>query len=228
MLQSGVLIQELLPVKIAAVIFDMDGVVTDSEPLFAEAIDAVLCDYGLTMSQQDHLEIMGSSIDYTWNYLLAKHSLDGSLEQWKARYDIAVSSILGQKATSSDGLYQLLDELERREIPIALATSSQLNWVKAVLNRLDLENRFLAIATADMVNQAKPAPDLYLLAAMKLNIPPGLCLAIEDSPRGLSAAKAAGMKTVAVHTKSTANLDVSEADYTIDSLEHFDYAWLED
>ena len=77
-----------------------------------------------------------------------------------------------------------------------------------------------------MVEAAKPAPDLYLLAAGKLGVAPERCLAIEDTPRGIASAKAAGMDAVAVRTESTAGMDISAADYAIDRLSDFDFAWL--
>ncbi|MDE2723333.1 MAG: HAD-IA family hydrolase, partial [Gemmatimonadota bacterium] len=94
--------------------------------------------------------------------------------------------------------------------------------------RIGVVTFFEAVATADMVSASKPEPDLYLLAANKLGVSPRNCLAIEDTPRGIAAAKAAGMVSVAVRTESTAGLDISAADYVISSLSEFDFTWVED
>lgn len=211
-----------------AVIFDMDGVITDSEPLYAQAVNLVLTEHGLALTEEDHRAIMGSSIDSTWRYVIDRLGLDGDMARWKAQYDRAVLDLLRRHVTPAPGLYRLLARLEKRGVKIGLATSSQQNWADAVLDRLNLAGRFQAVAACEMVREAKPAPDLYLLAASRLGVPPGACLAIEDTPRGIQSARTAGMTTVAVRTQATAHMDVSAADRVIDSLEEFDMRWLDE
>ena len=209
-----------------AVIFDMDGVITDSEPLYGEAVNVVLAREGLALSDDDHRAIMGSSIAYTWRYVIDRFGLDGGVEDWTPAYDVAVAEVLGANAVAAEGLEWLLDGLKERGARIGLATSSLSHWADAILNRLGVAGAFEAIAASDMVEAAKPAPDLYLLAAGKLGVAPDRCLAIEDTPRGIASAKAAGMDAVAVRTESTAGMDISAADYAIDRLSDFDFAWL--
>jgi HAD superfamily hydrolase (TIGR01509 family) len=214
------------PSKKRAVIFDMDGVITDSEPFYAEAINIVLAGHGHVLTTEDHRAIMGSSIDYTWEFVVSRFKLGGDVAQWKRLYDTAVVDILKVKPEPAPGLYWLLDELEKRKVPIALATSSQLNWAQTITRKLKVEHRFRFIATADMVPHAKPAPDLYLFAAGKLGLPPADCLAIEDSPRGISSAKAAKMTAIAIRTPHTVGMDISKADRIISSLREFDFTLL--
>lgn len=209
-----------------AVIFDMDGVITDSEPLYGEAVNVVLAKEGLTLSDEDHRAIMGSSIRFTWRYVIDRLGLDGDVEDWTPAYDVAVAEVLSANAVPADGLYGLLAGIKERGLRIGLATSSRTNWTEAILKRLEVTDLFEAIATTDMVEAAKPAPDLYLLAATKLGVSPERCLALEDTPRGIASAKAAGMTAVAVRTESTAGMDISAADYAIDRLTDFDFAWL--
>lgn len=209
-----------------AVIFDMDGVITDSEPLYNEAVNVVLAPEGLTLSEDDHRAIMGSSIRYTWRYVIDRFGLAGEVEDWTPAYDAAVAEVLGANATAAEGLNWLLGGIKERGLRIGLATSSRTNWTEAILKRLGVTEDFEAIATTDMVDAAKPAPDLYLLAAGKLGVSPERCLALEDTPRGIASAKAAGMTAVAVRTESTAGMDISGADYAIDRLTDFDFAWL--
>jgi len=209
-----------------AVIFDMDGVITDSEPLYSEAVNLVLAKAGASLTDEDHRAIMGSSIDFTWQYVIDRFGLEGTLEDWKPSYDHAVVELLSSNVIASDGLGWLLNALKSLGIRIGLATSSQRNWVEAVLSRLAVTDAFDAIATTEMVEQAKPAPDVYLLAATKLGIGPERCIAIEDTPRGIASAKSAGMFVIAVRTGSTAQMDVSAADQVIDNLGHFEMDWL--
>ncbi|MSQ25019.1 MAG: HAD family phosphatase [Dehalococcoidia bacterium] len=212
--------------KKQAVIFDMDGVITDSEPFYAEAVNVVLAERGLALTEENHRAIMGSSIDYTWQWVMDHFHLPGKISQWKAPYDRAVVDILSRKVERAPGLMELLDAITQRKLKIGLATSSQLNWAETVLARLKVRDRFLTIATAEMVAEAKPAPDLYLFAARQLGVAPAACIAIEDSPRGIGSAKNAGITTVAVRTPSTEGMDISAADYIIDSLGEFDLRWL--
>lgn len=214
------------PFKKRAVIFDMDGVITDSEPFYAEAINVVLAGHGHVLTRDDHRAIMGSNIDYTWDYVVRRFKLGGDIAGWKRRYDSAVVEILSKKPEPSPGLYWLLDELDKRKLPVALATSSLLNWAQTVTRRLKVEHRFRFIATADMVPHAKPAPDLYLFAVAKLGLSPAECLALEDSPRGIASAKAAGLTTIGIRTPHTVGMDLSKADRLINSLQDFDLSWL--
>ncbi len=213
--------------KKQAVIFDMDGVVTDSEPLYAAAVNAALAEEGISISREDHLAIMGSSIDYTWEWVIAKFNLDHGLDYWKARYDKAVLRLLSEGAEPMPGIYRLLDRLEEAGVKIGLATSSQRHWVEAGLGGPGLAGGFGSVASCEMARNAKPAPDLYLLAADGLGVPPEACLAIEDTPRGIQAAKAAGMVTIALRNEAMPPMDLSAADHVSDSLEQFDFAWLE-
>ena len=158
--------------------------------------------------------------------MIDRFGLEGTLEDWKPSYDHAVVELLSSNVIASDGLGWLLNALKSLGIRIGLATSSQRNWVEAVLSRLAVTDAFDAIATTEMVEQAKPAPDVYLLAATKLGIGPERCIAIEDTPRGIASAKSAGMFVIAVRTGSTAQMDVSAADQVIDNLGHFEMDWL--
>lgn len=212
--------------KFQAVIFDMDGVLTDSEPLYAEAMNVVLKSTGSVLTDEDHEAIMGSSIAETWEWAHKRFSLSGKPPDWLQAYDKAVVELLSTRAEPNPGIHSLLDEIEERGVKIGLASSSQHNWVLAVLKRLGIEGRFRAVAACEMVKEAKPAPDLYLLAASKLRVDPGACIALEDSPRGIRAGKAAGMRTIALRTGPTARMDISHADHIIDRLEDFPLAWL--
>lgn len=210
-----------------AVIFDMDGVITDSEPLYAEALDIVLGRKSIVLDPADHRAVIGRSVTFTWQYLIDRLDLDGDIQDWVRLYDQSVSRLLSTEATGAEGLHWLLGSLKARDVHIALATGSKTNWANIILNRLGVGSFFAAIATSDMVLASKPAPDLYLLAARKLGVPPRNCLAIDDTPRGIAAANTAGMTTVAVRTESTARMNVSAANYVINQLREFDFAWIE-
>ena len=210
-----------------AVIFDMDGVIVDSEPLYAEALDAVFGRLGIALNPADHRAVIGKSVAFTWEYLIDRFELDGDIRDWLPIYDQSVSNVLSKKATAAHGLHRLLDCLKANGVHIGLATGSTTKWANIILNRLGVVAYFEAVATSDMVLESKPAPDLYLLAASKLGIPPGICLALDDTPNGIAAANAAGMTTIAFRTESTADMDISAANYVIDRLDEFDLTWVD-
>ena len=209
-----------------AVIFDMDGVVIDSEPIYAKALNNVLRKEGVAATVDDQQAVVGSSLEFTWRYMIERFNLAGDVEKWITVYEAEVAKLLSANASASDGLHWLLESLEQSGIRIGLATGSKTKWAEIILNQLGVVDAFEAIATADMVEATKPAPDLYLLCARKIGVSPEHCLAIEDTPRGIASAKAAGMTAVALHTDSTAGMDFSAADHAIDRLTEFDFGWL--
>ncbi len=212
---------------IEAVIFDMDGVLADSEPLYYLSLNQVLQSHGHSLTDEDNRAILGTTVEHTWGWLKERFRLDGRLEDWIGVYDEVILRNLKEKVEPSPGLYALLDALQARDLPIGLASSSQANWVDAVLTTLDVKERFRVVISGDMVTNGKPAPEIFLKAAGELGAEPTRCLVFEDSPHGIQGAKAAGMTVVAVLTPLTRDLDLSPADHRIESLADFDLALLE-
>jgi HAD superfamily hydrolase (TIGR01509 family) len=124
------------------------------------------------------------------------------------------------------GVSRLLPQLRDAGYPLAIATASDRNWTSRWLTHFNLQAYFQAIATRDDVAHSKPAPDVYLMAARRLNVPPERCLVFEDTVVGTQAAKAAGMTVVAVPSQITKILDFSLADRVIDSLEQVTLDWI--
>ena len=210
-----------------AVIFDMDGVLTDSEPFYHEAHNQVLAEAGVALSDEENQQILGTTVEYSWRWIIDRFRLPGTLENWLAKYDRAVVAVLRAKVEPRPGLDWLLDLLAQRRLSLGLASSSEAAWVQAILQKLRLEGRFAAVISGGMVARGKPAPDIYLRAASELAVEPTLCLVLEDTPVGIQAARAAGMRVVAVETPSTAGLDLSGANHVVSSLEEFDPSWLD-
>ncbi len=204
----------------------MDGVIIDSEPLYGKALNVVLGREGFTLTDGDHRAVLGSSLQYTWRYVIDRFNLAGDVEDWIPTYEDTVTELLAGNAVAVEGFQWLIAGIKERGVRIGLATGSRTKWADIILNRLGVADAFEAIATSDMVAANKPAPDVYLLSASKLGVAPERCLALDDTPRGIASAKAAGMTAVAVRTESTCGMDISAADYSINSLIDFDFAWL--
>ncbi|MDO8531836.1 MAG: HAD family phosphatase [Dehalococcoidia bacterium] len=207
--------------------FDMDGVLCDSEPLYLEAINVVLTTRGLRLSEEENREILGTTAEETWRWLKERFRLPGDVAEWLRRYDVAVIETLRGRVTPTSGLMDLLPRLKARDLKMAVASSSELAWVHAILDTLRVREYFSAIVSAGDVERGKPAPDVYLLAARKLGVPPGACLVFEDSPVGLEAAKAAGMRAVAILTPYTRGMDLSRASAVLSSFKEFDERMLD-
>lgn len=224
---TGAKISAAMPNQpIEAVIFDMDGVLADSEPLYHLSLNQVLQAHGYSLSDEDNRIILGTTVEFTWQTLKDRFRLDGDLQDWIGVYDEVLLKNLRENIVPSPGLYDLLDSLQARGLPFGLASSSQSNWVEVILAILKVKERFRVVMSGDMVINGKPAPEIYLTAASKLGIEPSRCLVFEDSPHGIKAGKAAGMTVVAVLTEMTQGLDLSLADHHIESLADFDLALL--
>ena len=206
---------------IRAVIFDMDGVVADSEPTYREAINLMLVPTGHQMSEQQYEEVIGSSVHFTWRAIQEAFGIEGDVEDFIRRYDRTVVELLRRPLPPLPGVRELLSELRRRGLPAALATSSWKGWAEALLQATGLDGAFDAIVWRQMVEQPKPAPDLFLRAAELVKVEPARCLVLEDTRPGLEAAKAAGMLAVQVRSASTALPPQPHADLVLNSLVDF-------
>jgi HAD superfamily hydrolase (TIGR01509 family) len=211
-----------------AVIFDMDGVIADSEPTYREAINVVLAPTGHQVSEQQYEEVIGTSVHFTWRTILDMFSLEGDVEEKVRRYDQTVVELLRQPRPPLPGVRELLAELRRRRLPAALATSSWKSWAKALLQATGLDGAFDAVVWRQMVERPKPAPDLFLRAAELVGVEPPRCIVLEDTGPGLEAARAGGMLAVQVRSASTALPPQPHADLVLDSLEDFPLSLLEE
>ena len=211
-----------------AVLFDMDGVLFDREPLFLKSINNLLTALGVSpvTDYENESILIGTTVDETWNLLIKMRSLPGTIHTYLDKYDDHVKEVLKSDLVPRPGVKTLIDECSNRGIPKAVASSSLREWVHLKLDTINLRDRFEVVLGGDDVQKGKPEPDIYLMAAEKLQKSPSQCIAIEDSPVGISAAVDAGIYTIAVLTESTKNLDLSKANEIIETLEYFDYGKL--
>jgi HAD superfamily hydrolase (TIGR01509 family) len=207
---------------VEAVIFDMDGLMVNSEDLWEETERLYFAKKGSAYSSQLDQLLMGrkkeESARIIKDYLGLHDPIERIIEE---RYQILRELCL-DGLELMPGLEELLYSLSRSKVPLGLASSSPLEQIHFVLDRFGLRHHFSALVSGDMVAQGKPAPDIYLLASSELGVDPASCLALEDTVNGVLAAKAAGMLCIAVPDKRQKGLDFSMADAVVESLAELD------
>jgi len=205
--------------SLRAVLFDLDGLMVDSEPLAERAWNQVLARYGHRLDSQMFSDILGLRVVDSARFICQHFRLPISPQEAADERDRLFLETVPTRLRARAGLYPLLDELADRGLPLGVATSGHRRYVTLALQTLVIESFFQAVATGDEVARGKPAPDVYLLAAGRLGVPPACCLVLEDAPLGVAAARAAGMVCVAVPGRRAALQDFHDAHRVFLSLE---------
>ncbi len=203
---------------ILAVLFDLDGLMVDSEPHALAMWEMVMARRGVRLDQAAIDAMLGQRLDETARMLVGRFGLSDDPPALGAeKTDLQIERLDGH-VPAMPGLFELIDALDARSVKRAVASSGLRRYVQAVLDLIGLARRFEVVVTGDDVANGKPAPDVFLRAAGRLGVPPAACLALEDAPNGIAAAKAAGMTCIAVPNAFTRALDLSGADLILPSL----------
>ncbi len=181
-----------------AVIFDLDGLMFNTEDLYQDVGREVLARRGKPFTDDLLDMMMGRKSDVALQIMIDWHGLDDTVDRLAVESAKIMFDFLPQRLTPLPGLLPLLDTLEAANIPKAIATSSGHEFVTRVLGQFQLEPRFSYVFTSEDITLGKPAPDVYLMAAKALGFPPEQTMVLEDSQIGCQAATAAGTYTVAI------------------------------
>jgi HAD superfamily hydrolase (TIGR01509 family) len=210
-----------------ALVFDFDGTLVDTETPWYQAAQEVYAEHGATLAFEAWARGIGTAAHAfdPWAHLQDQLGRPVDRALVRARYEARVRALVAE-APLRPGVARLLAEAARRGLRLGLASSSPRAWVLGHLERLGLTGWFAAVCTQDDVERVKPAPDLYLLALRRLGVAAEEALAVEDSPNGVRAAVAAGIRCVYVPNATTAALPAPEAALVLASFEEADLrAW---
>jgi sugar-phosphatase len=209
--------------RIRAVIFDMDGLLIDTEPLWRRVEIEVFGTVGLHLTEEQCLETMGVRVPEVVDLWYRRHPWRGpTVEEITRRIIQGVIDHVTASGEPKPGVFDALGMIHQAGLPIAIASSSSEEMIEAVVRRLGIGKYISAVCSAESEPEGKPHPAVYLRAAERLGVEPASCLAFEDSPNGVLSAKAAGMFCIAVPDPYLASDPrMNEADVRIASMEEF-------
>ena len=188
----------MLPFRPHAVVFDMDGLLIESEVLYRDSFLAASAEGGHGMQVETYQKVCGSPWDVITGTIFADYGADFPIDSFRDAWLRHLAVMMAEGVALKPGVVEILDLLDRLDIRRAIATSSRHDSVTRHLGPYDLLRRFDTIVARGDYTEPKPAPMPYLTAARRLGIDPGRCLALEDSYSGVRSASSAGMMTIMV------------------------------
>lgn len=200
-----------------AIVFDMDGLMIDSETVYWAVGRELAREFGKEVSDQTLGKMMGRSPIKSVEIYAQDLGLSQSPRELLAMREARVKQALERGVEPMPGLFDVLDRFKRRH-KLAIATSAPMELVEVVARKLDLRRYFDAIQTSDDVTHGKPDPEIYLKAMGRLGVAPADCAVLEDSSNGALAGKRSGAYTVAVPSQYTRDQDFSFVDYVARDL----------
>ena len=204
---------------IGAILFDMDGVLIDSEPLHLRATQMALGDRARSFTQRDNEAFIGSTDPELFRVLRVLFDLDTPTAELVSRKREHLIALVRAEGRRLPGVPEIPLRLRSAGLRLGLVSASARPVIDAVLHAVGLHQAFDTVVSGDEVARGKPAPDGFLMASRRLATPPEQCFVVEDSRNGVLAAKAAGMTVAAVPGPATAHEDFSPADLILPSLE---------
>jgi len=200
-------------------IFDMDGVLIDSEPIYFEIEKSTFIHFGANVEEEEHHTYVGVTLASMFEQVQKKHLLDCTVEQMLEFHVKHVMDVIREhpELQPFNGLTDWLDWLKQSGIPMVVASSSPRALIELILEKLDIRHFFEGMISGEEVAHGKPAPDIFLRAAEILGVAPERCMVIEDSRNGVRAAKSAGMRCIGHQNPGSGNQNLGEADVVIHS-----------
>lgn len=205
------------------VIFDMDGVIINSEPLHF-MVDKIILEKAGIQENEDYLDkFVGYTNPEMWKQIISEKNLDLSVEELiEDQLKMKIDYLNQNDFYPIDGIHDLLILLKKKNISMAVASSSPRIFIESVLNKLNIQDYFSIIQSAEEVEKGKPEPDVFLHTVDLLQVSSSDCFVIEDSANGVTAAKRANIRCVGYQNPSSGKQDLSEADIIVNEIAEID------
>ena len=184
--------------RFRAVIFDLDGLLADSEPWWNQIDTKLLGEHGVKYRGEYHRNVLGVSYRAAVEFYKNAFNLSASVEDLMRRRGEIATEFFAHRVGLFPSAKAVIEELRQMNLRLAVATSSVSASARPFLDRHQLTQFFDVIVTGDEIERGKPEPDIYLRAAENLGVPPDVCLVVEDALAGITAAKAANMRVAAI------------------------------
>ncbi|PIU23158.1 MAG: phosphatase [Chloroflexi bacterium CG08_land_8_20_14_0_20_45_12] len=210
---------------VKAVIFDMDGILIDSLPIHMKIWGIIEKELGFKIRPEEGVKFNGMSLREMITYLKKNHDIPATSDEIYEMKMRLQKEMFWDEVTLFKGVEDLLKELNTSGIRCAVATSSERYFMDMVVDKFDIRGYFSGFVSCDDVKKAKPEPEIFLLAAKRSGTKPKECVVIEDAPNGITAAKKAGMKSIAVMTTHTEDA-LHDADLIVNSIDEISLSLL--
>ena len=208
---------------ITSVLFDMDGVLLDSQPMHYDADIVTLAHYGVKICVDDVVKYAGTTNLDRYTKYKEEYSMDVTVKEMVAFREQCIMRFVKEYTLEPiDGVVELLKSVKDKGLKTAVASSSSYDYIYAVLDRFNIRSYFDAVVSGEDMENGKPAPDIFLETARVLNSSPKECVVVEDSHNGVLAGVRAGMKVVGYVNESSGNQDLSAATVIIDDFNKID------
>ena len=204
--------------EIAAVIWDMDGVLADTAPYHLLAWRETFAKRGINFTEEDFMRGFGIRNDAIIKNTLGKPIIPDEIEAIAREKEATFRRIIGKDIKPLPGALDLLKALDENGVKMAIASSTTIENIHLIIGSLGIADYFRAVITGHDVTEGKPSPKVFLLAARRLGAEPKNCIVVEDAVAGVKAAKSAGMYCIAI-TNSHPREKLKEADLIVDTLE---------
>ena len=206
--------------KFKAVIFDMDGVIIDSEPFYHEVQIDFFHKIGITVLPKEYNNYIGAGMREMWNMIKSSRNITQPIEELVKLNNKVLLDYFERSSNLTPTPYftDFLASIQAVEMQTAVASSTTKPIIEIILKKLKLYDIFNIIISGDEVENGKPAPDIFLQAAARLNVKPLECMVVEDSYNGVKAAKSAGMYCLGYHNPNSGCQNISDADKIINSF----------
>ncbi|WP_315080519.1 HAD family hydrolase [uncultured Clostridium sp.] len=206
-----------------AFIFDMDGVIIDSEPIHRQVHGEIMNTLGINISKGELALYAGATNEYIFTKLKERYGIKKSVsELMEYKSKLIIKKVKEESLDPISGIRELLNALRKNNIKAAIGSSSPRSLIEAVIDKFKLQDCFDCIVSGEEVERSKPYPDVYIEVSKKLGVSPENCIVVEDSHNGVQAAKSAEMNCIGFDNINSGNQDLSKADVRVDTIRKID------